>query len=155
MSSPKIKSVVSGVTLGLLIALFGSAQTAGAQTSSEGLAAFEPPEMISADAIRVEPARSGNGAIQPLVSPNAFTDICLYRIHGSHRLIICNDRRIGANSRVFLSLSEFGARPTARIVGAARMTVHNVSPHAGGVTAWIDVEWPNDLNVRVDVLVDP
>jgi hypothetical protein len=35
------------------------------------------------------------------------------------------------------------------------MTVHNVRPYAGGFNAWVDVEWPYPINVRVDYFVEP
>ena len=66
------------------------------------------------------------------------------------------DSRITANSRVFVSISEFNtdARQN-RFIGNASMSVLNVSPFNGGFWARISVNFSQALNVRLDVLVDP
>ncbi len=72
---------------------------------------------------------------------------------------------ITRNSVVHISISEaapdrepslFGPRPLIRWLGEARMTVHNVSPHDGGVEFSYTVDWPEPLNIAVDITVlDP
>jgi hypothetical protein len=93
--------------------------------------------------------------VQPLLPAASFSGFCVFRYNGSGRIINCTSPSIKANSRVFMSISEYSTLPTTRLIGAARMTIHNISPYNGGVKAWTDVEWPFPLNVRIDVLVDP
>ncbi|MGA4843716.1 hypothetical protein [Streptomyces sp. G45] len=38
-------------------------------------------------------------------------------------------------------------------VGAARMTVHNVAARDGQYVIWVNIEWGDDLNYRLTVLV--
>lgn len=86
---------------------------------------------------------------------NSFTSFWTWRGNGSHVLNFTHGG-INANSRVFVSLSEFNSDAAQnRFVGAARMQVANVAPYNGGFFAWVDVAWDNALNVRFDVLVDP
>ncbi|MEU8310179.1 hypothetical protein AB0C84_42070 [Actinomadura sp. NPDC048955] len=35
------------------------------------------------------------------------------------------------------------------LIGAARMTIHNVRPYQGGVQVWANIEWNANLRVRV------
>ncbi|GAB3723051.1 hypothetical protein [Spirosoma lituiforme] len=66
------------------------------------------------------------------------------------------DARITANSRVFVSISEFSSDARQnRFIGNASMSVLNVSPFNGGFTTRINVNFGQALNVRLDVLVDP
>ncbi|GAA2428525.1 hypothetical protein GCM10010191_47000 [Actinomadura vinacea] len=37
----------------------------------------------------------------------------------------------------------------APMIGAARMTVHNIQPYQGGVQTWVNIEWNSPLRVRV------
>ena len=86
--------------------------------------------------------------------PNAFTTFFTGRFHGP---IVATGFHAGiaANSRVVVSISEFGANPQQRFVGGARMAVYNVAPFAGGFRVWFEVFWSSDLNIRLDVFVDP
>jgi hypothetical protein len=43
-----------------------------------------------------------------------------------------------------------------RFIGDARFTVHSVSPHDGGVSFFLEIDWPAPLNTWVDITVfDP
>jgi hypothetical protein len=67
-----------------------------------------------------------------------------------------NHNAIRANSRVFVSVSEFQSDAALnRFVGDATIAVYNVAPFNGGFVARLQVSWDSPLNVRVDVLVDP
>jgi len=125
------------------------------------VAARAQPELGAASARHAQAAsqvassEQDSGA-QPDMPAASFTAYCLYRYTGVHVIARCWDRRITANARVFAALGEYGANgPAARIMGAARMTVHNIVPFAGGVDVWTDVEWGAPLNVRLDLMVDP
>ena len=50
----------------------------------------------------------------------------------------------------------FTPPPVFRWLGEARMTVHNVSPHDGGVEFSYTIDWEHPLNIAVDITVfDP
>lgn len=72
--------------------------------------------------------------------------------HGQWKLNL-NWPAVNCNSRVFVSASEFGGGNQCGFTGAARYTVHNVSPFAGGVTVWLEIEWNSDIRVHLDYLV--
>lgn len=86
----------------------------------------------------------------------SFTTFWTWRANGVHPQVPFYHSAINANSRVFVSVSEFGVRgATDRFIGSARMAIYNVAPFDGGFLAWVDISWGNPLNVRFDVLVDP
>jgi hypothetical protein len=60
---------------------------------------------------------------------------------------------IQQGSKVFVSATEFGGGNQDAFIGAARYTVHNVAPHAGGVSVQINVEWDSPIRVRLDYLI--
>ncbi|MGE3310663.1 MAG: hypothetical protein AB7O66_11895, partial [Limisphaerales bacterium] len=74
-----------------------------------------------------------------------------YRHHWGNRSgqwkLRLNWGSIQPDSRVFVSISECGH------MGAARYTVHNVVPSAGGVTVWVNIEWGSPIPLCVDYLV--
>lgn len=74
-------------------------------------------------------------------------------LHGQWILNL-NWGAINCNSLVFVSASEFsGGDQQCDFIGAARYTVHNVSPHNGQVSVWLEVEWNSDIRVHLDYLV--
>ncbi|HEX6430486.1 MAG TPA: hypothetical protein VF008_22495 [Niastella sp.] len=98
----------------------------------------------------------GNGKEDEELSASSFTTFYTWRANGVHRNVRFNHPAVNANSRVFLSISEYGADPrTTRFIGAAKMEVLNVAPFNGGFFAWVEISWGAPLNVRFDVLVDP
>ena len=62
---------------------------------------------------------------------------------------------VNARSRVLVSIAEgAGGGPDAgKFIGAARYTLHNVAPRAGGVDIWVNIEWSSDILLYVDYLV--
>ncbi|GGV10094.1 hypothetical protein AB0I84_50565 [Streptomyces spectabilis] len=75
---------------------------------------------------------NGNGRgsfVQPINSPVAFK--------GS--TIVASITEVDANGDSF--------------VGSARMTVHNVAPRDGQYVIWVNIEWPDPLRYRLNVLV--
>ena len=144
MNTMKVKSLFLGLALALSTAIAGHAQ------SSEALAPTQ-----NADAIK-EAQPLAKPGLNPQLSPWSYSAYCAYRYNGSGVIINCSDSRINSNSRVVASISEYSTDPRYnRFIGAARMTVHNLSPYNGGFQAWTDVEWPWPLNVRVDFFVEP
>ena len=73
---------------------------------------------------------------------------------GQHVLRL-NWGSVNQRSRVFVAIGEGapGGPDGGKHLGAARFTVHNVVPRAGGVDIWINIEWGSDLRIYVDYLV--
>ncbi|MFC5720601.1 hypothetical protein ACFP1Z_10550 [Streptomyces gamaensis] len=72
----------------------------------------------------------GHGSfVQPITSPVAF-----------------------ATSSIVASISEVDGNGNP-FIGSARMTVHNIAARNGEYDIWVDIEWPDDLNYRLTVLV--
>jgi len=62
---------------------------------------------------------------------------------------------VSPRSQVFVSVGEGAAGGTdaGKFIGAARYTVHNVAPRAGGVDIWVNIEWEADIPLYADYLV--
>ena len=62
---------------------------------------------------------------------------------------------VNARSRVMVSIGEgvAGGPDNGKFIGAAKYTVHNVAPHARGVTIWVNIEWSSDILLYVDYMV--
>ena len=62
---------------------------------------------------------------------------------------------ISAKSAVFVAIGEGAAGgPTAgKFIGAAKYTLYNVAPRAGGVDIWVGIDWASDIRIYVDYLV--
>jgi len=123
-----------------------------AQEQLENAVGSKVPEKVKELEAQLVP--SSDRAPEVAAIPNAFTGFCLYRTHGLVRLI-CFSGSINNNSRVLVGISEFGATPQDRFIGSARMTVYNIAPFNGGFVVLADVAWGSDLNIRLDVFVDP
>ena len=110
-----------------------------------------PQEVVNAKP--GEPEKKGEDKLT--LSPGSFSTYFTWRGFGTVRLN-CGHGSIKANSRVFVSVSEYNTDPTQnRFIGDAYMLVYNVSPYNGGVWVRINVGFSSALNVRLDVLVDP
>lgn len=70
---------------------------------------------------------------------------------GQWRLFL-NWGSVNANSRVFVAIAE-GGTGTAKHMGAARYTLHNVVPYNNGVAVWVNIEWSSNIRLYVDYLV--
>ena len=91
-----------------------------------------------------------------VLGSGSFTTFWTWRGHGVVRALRFSHASIKANSRVFVSISEFDSDAAVnRFIGDAKMTVSNVAPFNGGFLAWVEVSFNTALNVRFDVLVDP
>lgn len=62
---------------------------------------------------------------------------------------------VNPRSQVFVSIGEgaAGGPDAGKFIGAARYTVHNVAPRAGGVDIWVNIEWEADIALYADYLV--
>jgi len=91
-----------------------------------------------------------------VLGTGSFTTFWTWRGNGVAKNLNFTHPAINANSRVFVSISEFNSDARInRFIGDARMAVYNVAPYNGGFHAWVEVSWSNPLNARFDVLVDP
>ena len=110
-----------------------------------------PRSLLSAQTAEAVPAKASRDAA---FSPAVAAAYCTYTINGTY-LLTCYWSRINANSHVLAAISEYAnGNPADRFIGGAQMTVHNIAPFSGGVTAEVDVNWGSPLNVRLDLLVD-
>ena len=89
------------------------------------------------------------------LSGASFTTYYIWRANGVQANVNFSQASVRANSRVFMNISEYGANPQERFIGAARMAVYNIAPYDGGFRAWVDISWNSPLNIRFDVLIDP
>ncbi len=62
---------------------------------------------------------------------------------------------VNPRSHVFVSIGEgaAGGPDAGKFIGAARYTLHNVAPRAGGVDIWVNIEWSSDILLYADYLV--
>ena len=98
---------------------------------------------------------SGKTGIEAFAA-SAFTTYWTWHGNGTVQALRFSHPAINANSRVIVSISEYGTSAnTTRFIGAARMNVYNVAPFNGGFLAWVEVSWSAALNVRFDVFVEP
>ena len=78
-------------------------------------------------------------------------------MNGQHiiTLVAPAGRIITPRSRVFVAISEGlpGGPDAGKFIGAARYTVHNISPRAGAVDVWVNIEWGAPILLYADVLV--
>ncbi len=98
---------------------------------------------------------AGDEQQTPALSGAAFSTFYTWRANGVIPAVRFANGAINANSRVFVNISEYSTDPQHRFIGAARMSIYNIAPFNGGFLAWVEINWPNPLNLRFDVFVDP
>jgi Subtilase family len=109
----------------------------------------------SANVVVLQAQGRKGGAGAPRVSGASYTGFALWNGTGQVKFQI-NDPNITADSRVFVSISEYATDARInRFIGGAQMTVSNVAPTNGAVLILANVNWPTALNVRFDYFVDP
>lgn len=100
------------------------------------------------------PSKANKAGDAPLsLSTGVFAT---YKGKGSFILTI-NYGGIHAGSSVMVSISEYNntANPRgSRFIGSAKYAVNNVCPFEGGVKVWVDVSWPNPINIFFDLLIN-
>lgn len=119
--------------------------------------AFPSPFAVSsqsADPSAVRPL-AGAASTEPALSGSGFT----YRHNWGPRrgqwTLRLNIGGATARSRVMVSIGEgaAGGPDAGKFIGAARFTLHNVAPRAGGVDVWVNVEWGSDIPLYIDYLI--
>jgi hypothetical protein len=150
---------VEEATVRTLFGAHGSADARGgrgdraADGSSAPLAQYADASQ-TAERAAVRPM-SADGHLEPELTGTGFT----YRHDWGPRrgqwTLRLNWPAVNAGSRVLVSVGEgvAGGPDAGKFIGAARYTVHNVAPRAGGVDIWVNVEWSADISLYVDYLV--
>lgn len=110
-----------------------------------------------ADVAAVRPLAQGAGGGSPeaALSGDGFTYRHDWGLRRGQHVLRLNWGAVGPRSRVLVSVGEGagGGTDNGKFVGAARYTVHNVAPRAGGVDIWVNIEWGADISIYVDYLV--
>ena len=62
---------------------------------------------------------------------------------------------VSPRTAVFVAIGQgaAGGPIAGKFIGAAKYTLHNVAPRAGGVDIWVTIDWPSDILIYVDYLV--
>jgi hypothetical protein len=154
---------------GALRPLFGAAAPAGARGATAApTARQEGGSAAASSALPVAFAESeqeakqaavrpllGAASLQPALTGAGFTYRHNWGARRGQWTLRLNMAGVTALSRVFVSIGE-GSAPgpdAGKFIGAARYTVHNVAPRAGGVDIWVNIEWSSDILLYVDYLV--
>ncbi len=117
---------------------------------------------VSSDVTEVERTASrlhvGAASPEPALSGTGFT----YRHNWGPRrgqwTLRLNWGAVNPRSHVFVSIGEgaAGGPDAGKFIGAARYTLHNIAPRAGGVDIWVNIEWGSDILLYADyVVVNP
>jgi len=99
-------------------------------------------------------APDGEG-LQPALSGTGFTYRHDWGLRRGEWVLRLNWSDVGPRSQVFVAIGEgtAGGADAGKFIGAARYTLHNVAPRAGGVDIWVNIEWSSDIPLYVDYLV--
>lgn len=113
-------------------------------------------EQVSSNLLQEIELPTPAGGSERSLGEGSFTTFGLFSGNGTVERLRFTNARINANSRVFVSASEYVTDPaTTRFIGSAPIQVLNVAPFNGGVLLWVVIDWGNPINVRFDMLVDP
>ena len=133
-----------------------SRQDAGAAIASSALptAWSQADQMADATAVRQLFQNRGT-AVEPELSGTGFTYRHDWGARRGQWLLRLNWSAVTPQSRVLVAIAEGagGGPDSGKFIGAARYTVHNVAPRAGGVDIWVNIEWSADISLYVDYLV--
>jgi len=101
----------------------------------------------------------GKGAATGMPAPELAGTGFTYRHNwGARRgqwVLRLNWSAVNQRSRAFVAIGEgAGSGPDdGKFIGAARYTLYNVAPRAGGVDIWVNIEWGSDILLYVDYLI--
>ncbi len=132
----------------------GARQEGGPAVASSALPTPFAEVSQAAEQAAVRPLL-GAASPEPALSGTGFT----YRHDWGRRrgqwTLRLNLGGVNPRSRVLASIGEgaAGGSDAGKFIGAARYTLHNVAPRAGGVDIWVNIEWSSDILLYVDYLV--
>lgn len=151
--------------LGQALPLFGSPRAAtppvdapsapGAAAFSSSALAMPFAELVqSAEAALVRPLGASGGP-EPALTGNGFSYRHNWGARRGQWTLRLNIGGATPRSRVLVAVGEgaAGGPDNGKFIGAARFTVHNVAPRAGGVDIWVNIEWGADIPLYVDYLI--
>jgi hypothetical protein len=97
----------------------------------------------------------GAASPQPELSGTGFIYRHDWGLRRGEWILQLNWGDINPRSQVFVSIGEgaAGGADAGKFIGAARYTVHNVAPRAGGVDVWVNIEWEAEIPLHADYLV--
>ncbi|MFN3791780.1 hypothetical protein [Massilia sp.] len=103
----------------------------------------------------VAEASVGAQGLQPALQGTGFTYRHDWGMRRGEWLLRLNWDLIQPGSQVFVAVGEGvpGGPPAGKFIGAARYTLHNVAPRAGGVDIWVNIEWSADISLYADYLI--
>ena len=84
---------------------------------------------------------------------NGFTYRHDWGNHKGQKNYTLNWGAVTANSRAFVSATEFGGGANEGFIGAARYTVHNVATRNGAIIVKVNIEHDNPIRLRIDYFV--
>lgn len=94
------------------------------------------------------------GGLLPALNGNGFTYRHDWGVRHGAWVLRLNWSEINPRSQVFVAIAEGGGGiDNGKFIGAARYTVHNIAPRAGGVDIWVNIDYPIDIGLYVDYLV--
>lgn len=98
---------------------------------------------------------AGAASSEPALSGSGFTYRHNWGARRGQWTLRLNIGGANARSRVMVSIGEgaAGGPDAGKFIGAARFTLHNVAPRAGGVDVWVNVEWGADIPLYIDYLI--
>jgi hypothetical protein len=98
---------------------------------------------------------AGAAVSEPALSGSGFTYRHNWGARRGQWTLRLNIGGATARSRVMVSIGEGvpGGPDAGKFIGAARFTLHNVAPRAGGIDVWVNVEWGADIPLYIDYLV--
>ena len=104
------------------------------------------------DVVRLSP---GAASPEPELSGSGFTYRHNWGLRRGQWTLRLNLAGVTPRSLVFVSIGEgvAGGPDAGKFIGAARYTLHNVAPRAGGVDIWVNIEWGADILLYADYLV--
>ena len=121
-----------------------------ATSRPSGVAAEEDGRVDDAEVRALLRAEDGDAARQ--LAGNGFTYRHDWGDKNNQWRLNLDWGAVNSNSRVFVAIGE-GAPGGGKMMGAARYTLHNVAPHDGGVSIWLNIEWKDPIRLLVDYLV--
>ena len=163
-AGPASSEIVEDADQGAAKPLFTSAAS-GTSTGSAAQveetpyvsSAFPLPFAVASQTADASAVRSLAGAASsdPALSGSGFTYRHNWGARRGQWTLRLNLGGATARSRVMVSIGEgaAGGVDAGKFIGAARFTVHNVAPRAGGVDVWVNIEWGGDIPLYVDYLI--
>jgi len=114
------------------------------------------PQQVDAESVNEQQVNSfslgGGDASTQSLAGTGFTYRQDWGDRNGQWILNLNWGAIRNDSRVYVSISEFGTSGV-RFIGGARYTVHNIAPHTGQISIWVNIENNSPIRLAADYLV--